>query len=284
MIILGIRVSNITEVLTQFDIINIYRDIAPDGGFTNPPIGTVQLVAGKIDYEFLDAEGNDTHWYSASYYHTTPPNVQSDKSMPFKGIPANGPLGILTPDYIRANTDFPGLAAMGDSRLWNYIWRAEALIMSWAEQYGGLCIPEGDTTWAVMSRIAALMVVEQLYITTDASSRVRRVSGMKSEKIGSYSYTMADESVKTAATATPVDPYAFGAEALAIFGHYTCGTSSLVHMKTTHVFIELSPVSGYPLTPQYNGVEIRPWHDFTDLELLRGVLLPGGRLSTKDPA
>ena len=283
MIILGIRVSNITEVLTQFDVIRIYRDDDLDAPFTNPPIGTVQLVAGTVDYEYLDEEGNDTHWYSATYYHTTAPLVGSDKSMPFKGIPADGPLGILTPDYIRANTDFPGLAAMGDTKLWNYIWRAEALIMSWSEQYGGFCY-EDKPNWAVMSRIAGQMVVEQLYITTDASSRIRRVSGMKSEKIGSYQYTMADESSSSATTATPTDPYAFGAEPLAILGYYTCGTSSMIHMKTTQVFPELAPISGYPLTPQYVGVEVRPWHDFTDLELLRGVLLPGSYLKTKDPA
>jgi len=283
MIILGIRVSNINEVLTQFDIIRVYRDDAYDAPFTNPPIGTVQLVAGTIDYEYLDSEGNDTHWYSASYYHTTPPNVESDKSVPFKGIPASGPLGILTPDYIRANTEFPGLAVMNDTKLWNYIWRAEALIMSWAEQYGGFCT-EGKTNWTVMSRIAGLMVVEQLYITTDASTRVRNVSGIKSERIGSYQYTMADPSTSTTTTVDPNNPYAFGEEPLAIFGYYTCGTSSLVHMKTTHVFVELSPVPGYPLTPQYVGVEVRPWHDFTDLELLRGVLLPGSGIRTKDPA
>jgi hypothetical protein len=281
MIILGIRVSNITEVLTQFDVIRVYRDDAQDGDFTEPSIGTVQLVAGKIDYEYLDAEGNDTHWYCADYYHTTPPNVESDKSVPFKGIPASGPLGILTPDYIRANTDFPGLAAMNDTKLWGYIWRAEALIMSWAEQYGGFCT-EGKPNWTIMSRIAALMVVEQLYITTDASSRIRNVSGIKSEKIGSYSYTMADEG-KSTTTVDPKDPYAFGAEPLAIFGYYTCGTSSTIHMKTTHVFYELPPMPGYPLTPQSVGAQIRPWHDFTDLELLNGILL-GGRYSTRDPA
>ncbi len=283
MIILGIRVSNITEVLSQFDIIRIYRDDAQDGDFAEPNIGTVQLVAGKIDYEYVDPAGNDTHWYSASYYHTTSPIVESDKSVPFKGIPANGPLGILTPDYIRANTDFPGLAVMSDTKLWNYIWRAESLIYSWAEQYGGFCV-EDNPHWSTMSRIAALMVVEQLYITTDASTRIRNVSGIKSERIGSYQYTMADETTTTTTQVDPNNPYAFGAEPLAIFAHFTCGTSSLIHMKTTHVFPELAPIAGYPLTPQYVGVEVRPWHDFTDLELLRGVLLPGGRISTKDPA
>ena len=282
MIILGIRVSNINEVLNEYDIIRIYRDIAQDAPFTDPPIGTVQLVASKIDYEYTDSTGDETHWYSASYYQTVAPNIESDKSVPFKGIPANGPLGILTPDYIRANTEFPGLAAMNDTKLWNYIWRAEALIMSWSEQYGGFCFEE-KLNWDTMSRIAGLMVVEQLYITTDASTRIRNVSGIKSEKIGSYSYTMADEGTTTT-TVDPHNPYAFGAEPIAILGYYTCGTSSLVHMKTTHVFPELAPIPGYPLTPQYVGVEVRTWHDFTDLELRRGVLLPGTGISTRDPA
>jgi hypothetical protein len=283
MIILGIRVSNVNDVITQFDVIRIYREDAQDASFAGPPIGTIQLVASKIDYEYLDQSGQDTHWYSASYYQTTVPQVESEKSTPFKGIPANGPLGILTPDYIRANTEFPGLAALSDTRLWNYIWRAESLMYSWSMQYGGFCT-EGKENWAVMSRIAGLMVVEQLYITTDASSRVRRVSGVKSEKIGSYSYTMADEGTTSTQTTDYNDPYAFGAEPLAILGYYTCGTTSLVHMKTTQVFPELAPIAGYPLTPQYVGVEVRPWHDFTDLELLRGVLLPGGYIHTKDPA
>lgn len=280
MIILGIRVSNVTEVLTQYDIIRVYRDIAQDASFSDPPIGTVQLVVGKIDYEYLDPDGDDTHWYSASYAHTTPPLVESDKSVPFKGIPAKGPLGILTPDYIRANTDFPALAAMSDTKLWNYIWRAESLMYSWALQYGGFCTID-KANWDVMSRIAALMVVEQLYITNDASIRARRVSGVQSEKIGSYSYSLASNNTTTQ-TADYADPYGFGAEPLAILGYYTCGTSSLIHMKTTQVFPELAPIPSYPLTPQYVGVEVRPWHDFTDLELLRGVLLPGTRLSVQD--
>lgn len=283
MIILGIRVSNVAEVITEYDLIRIYRTETPELPYTEPPIGTIQLVAGTIDYEYLDNEGNDTHWYSASYYSEAPPNIESDKSIPFKGIPANGPLGILTPDYIRANTEFPGLAVMSDTKLWNYIWRAEALIMSWAEQYGGFCVEE-KPNWSTMSRIAGLMVVEQLYITTDASSRIRNVSGIKSERIGSYQYTMADASTTTTTTTEPNNPYAFGAEPLAIFSYYTCGTSSLIHMKTTHVFVELAPISGYALTPQYVGVEVRTWHDFTDLELRRGVLLPGSGISTRDPA
>lgn len=282
MIILGIRVSNITEVLTEYDIINVYRDTAKDALFSDPPIGTVQLMVGKIDYEYLDPDGDDTHWYSASYYHTIPPLIESDKSTPFKGIPASGPLGILTPDYIRANTDFPVLAVMGDTKLWNYIWRAESLMYGWAQQYGGFCT-EGKPNWDVMSRIAALQVVEQLYITGDASLRARRVSGVQSEKIGSYSYSLAAQPTTTT-TADYQDPYAFGAEPLAILGYYTCGTTSAIHMKTTQVFPELAPIAGYPLTPQYVGVEVRPWHDFTDLELRRGILLPGSPISTKDPA
>jgi len=171
---------------------------------------------------------------------------------------------------------------MSDAKLWNYIWRAEALMYSWAQQYGGFCT-EGKDNWNVMSRIAALMVVEQLYITNDASIRARRVSGVQSEKIGSYSYSLAKDT-GTTTTADYNDPYAFGAEPLAILGYYTCGTSSLVHMKTTQVFPELAPIAGWPLTPQYVGVEVRPWHDFTDLELLRGVLLPGTPYRVKDPA
>jgi hypothetical protein len=278
-IILGIRVSNIGEIILTYDTMNIYRAETQDGPFTDL-IGTVQLVANTIQYEYTDPDGLVSSWYSASYKDTT---TESEKSMPFQGIPAEGPLGILTPDYIRANTEFPGLAALSDVRLWNYIWRAESLMYSWSLQYGGFCV-QGKENFAVMSRIAGLMVVEQLYITTDASSRVRRVSGVKSERIGSYQYTMADEGKTTTTTQDYNDPYAFGAEALAIMGHYTCGTVTTVHMKTTQVFPELAPVAGYPLTPQYVGVEVRPWHDFTDLELLRGVLLPGSHISTRDPA
>lgn len=283
MIILGIRVSNINEVITQFDVIRIYRDNAQDASFTGPPLGTIQLVVSKVDYEYLDSSGDDTHWYSASYYNTTVPQVESDKSIPFKGIPANGPLGILTPDYIRANTDFPALPAMSDSKLWNYIWRAESLMYSWSMQYGGFCT-DAKPNWDVMSRIAALQVVEQLYITSDASIRVRRVSGMQSEKIGSYSYTLNTSSAATQG-AEYNDPYAFGAEALAILGYFTCGTSSMIHMKTTQVFPELASRPGFVLTPQYVGVSIRPWHDFNDLELRRGILI-GYRhwFRTQDPA
>ena len=283
MIILGIRVSNVTEVLTQYDIIRVYRDDAQDALFSDPPIGTVQLKAGQIDYEYLDSDGDDTHWYSASYAHTVAPLIESDKSVPFKGIPASGPLGILTPDYIRANTDFPALAAMNDTKLWNYIWRAESLMYSWSLQYGGFCT-EGKPNWDVMSRIAALMVVEQLYITSDASIRARRVSGVQSEKIGSYSYTL-NTSGGGSTTADYQDPYAFGAEPIAIMGYYTCGTTSMIHMKTTQVFPELAPRPGFVLTPQYMGVEVRPWHDFNDLELRRGIITGHPRwMRTKDPS
>jgi hypothetical protein len=110
-IILGIRVSNINEIIADFDTIRIYRDIAQDAPFTGPPIGTIQLLMSQTNYEYDDADGLQTSWYRASYYQDTPV-AESDKSLPFQGVPAEGPLGILTPDYIRANTDFPALAAM----------------------------------------------------------------------------------------------------------------------------------------------------------------------------
>lgn len=270
MIILGIRVSNVNEVIVDYDIINIYRDVAQDAPFSDPPIGSIQLVMNQIDYEYDDITGDQTSWYRATYFRDPTESLQS---LPFQGLPAEGPLGILTPDYIRANTGFPALAAMTDVQLWNYIWRAESLMFSWSQQYGGFCTVD-KPNWNVMSRIAALMVVEQLYMTSDPSIRIRRISGVQSEKIGSYSYTMNTGGGGTTTT-TYNDPYAFGAEPLAIMGYYTCGTSSLVHMKTTQVFPELKPIPGYPLTPQYVGVEVRPWHDFTDLELRRGILLYG---------
>lgn len=282
MIILGIRVSNINEIIQDFDTIRIYRDVAQDAPFTDPPIGTIQLVMSTTNYEYEDTDGEQTSWYRASYYQDTPVE-ESDKSLPFQGVPAEGPLGLLTPDYIRANTDFPVLASMSDQKLWNYIWRAESLMYSWSLQYGGFCTEE-KPNWNVMSRIAALMVVEQLYITSDASIRARRVSGVQSEKIGSYSYSL--NTGGTAATGGDYqDPYAFGAEALAILGYFTCGTVSAIHMKTTQVFPELAPSPGYILTPQYVGVEIRPWHDFNDLELRRGIIL-GHRhwFRVQDPA
>lgn len=281
MIILGIRVSNIGEIITDYDTIRIYREAAQDAPFTDPPVGTIQLLANKTDYEYEDADGVQTDWYSASYYQA--PDTESDKSLPFQGIPADGPLGILTPDYIRANTDFPALAAMSDTKLWNYIWRAESLMYSWSLQYGGFCTEDKDN-WNVMSRIAGLMVVEQLYITNDASIRARRVSGVQSEKIGSYSYSLAGQP-STTTTANYLDPYAFGAEPLAILGYFTCGTTTTIHMKTTQVFPELAPSPSYVLTPQYVGVEVRPWHDFTDLELRRGILLGHPHwMRTQDPA
>src|SRR4029077_5748027 len=187
-IVLGIRVSNINEIILDFDTIRIYRDTAQDGPFSDPPIGTIQLVMSTVNYEYDDVDGEQTSWYRAEYFQATPSNV-SEKSLPFQGIPAEGPLGILTPDYIRANTDFPVLASMSDAKLWNYIWRAEALMYGWSQQYGGFCTTD-KPNWNVMSRIAGLMVVEQLYITSDASIRARRVSGVQSEKIGSYSYTL----------------------------------------------------------------------------------------------
>jgi len=281
-IVLGIRVSNINEIILDFDTIRIYRDTAQDSPFSDPPIGTIPLVMSTVNYEYDDHDGEQTNWYRATYYQATP-TAESDKSLPFQGIPAEGPLGILTPDYIRANTDFPVLVSMSDAKLWNYIWRAEALMYGWSQQYGGFCTTD-KPNWNVMSRIAGLMVVEQLYITSDASIRARRVSGVQSEKIGSYSYTLNTSSAASQSTDYN-DPYAFGPEALAILGYFTCGTSSMIHMKTTQVFPELAPRPWFVLTPQYVGVEVRPWHDFTDLELRRGIVLGYNRwYRIKDPA
>jgi hypothetical protein len=150
-------------------------------------------------------------------------------------------------------------------------------MQGWAAQYGGFCTDIAN--WDVMSRIAALMVVEQIFITQNPTIRAQRVSGMESEKIGTYSYKKASGD-SSYSTQYANNPYAFGVEATAILGYYTCGTSSLIHMKTTKVFYEFEPLAGDPLTPQYIGVEVRPWHDFTDLQLRRGVLVPGGRTPT----
>jgi hypothetical protein len=267
MIILGIRVTNVAEVLAQYNQIRIYRDDVQGGTFTNQ-IGIIPLVAGTTDYEFTDNAGDSTSWYKASYYSTAQ-TIESDLSPAFKGVPLEGPLGLLTPNYLRANTDFVALAALSDSKLSEYIWRAETIIQNYAAQYGGVCTDIAN--YQVMMPIVAKMIVEQLFLTTSPQARAQAVSGFKQERIGSYQYTRftaaEQQSVQTTSTG-PIPP-----EAMAILDAFVCGTSSRVHMKTTQVFPEINAIPGDPLTPALVGVEIRPWHEFTDLQLRGGRVL-----------
>jgi hypothetical protein len=159
---------------------------------------------------------------------------------------------------------------MDDGKLAEYIWRAESLIQVYAAQYGGLCLnkPNADTMMAIAERL----IIEGMYIAGNPATRARRANGLQSEKIGSYSYSVSKDPTGTTSTSY-ANPYSyFGPEAQMILNYYTCGTAAnTIHMHTTQVFPEIKPIPGDPLTPQLVGVTVRPWHDFTDVQLRRGL-------------
>lgn len=69
-----VTVEKISNVLTQFDVIKVYRSTAGEGGpyseITGP--GTrIPLLAGQTVYTYDDTAGDPTYYYKTSYYHET---------------------------------------------------------------------------------------------------------------------------------------------------------------------------------------------------------------------
>jgi hypothetical protein len=70
MVRFSISVSNILDILTTYDTINIYKADAETGPF-DAVHATLTLEAGKTVYQYLDETGNGTQWYETSYYNSS---------------------------------------------------------------------------------------------------------------------------------------------------------------------------------------------------------------------
>ncbi|KKN04865.1 hypothetical protein LCGC14_1093200 [marine sediment metagenome] len=75
MIRLTVQVSDITTVMTLYDVIRIYRSDAIDGTYVL--LGAMTLVAGVSDYVFTDTDGTPDNWYKSTYYNTGNSNESS---------------------------------------------------------------------------------------------------------------------------------------------------------------------------------------------------------------
>ncbi len=76
-----VTVEDITEKITSYDQILVYRGLSATGTFNQ--IGTVSLVVGTYQYSFVDSTGNLNYWYKYSFYNSTT-LAESDKSVPFR--------------------------------------------------------------------------------------------------------------------------------------------------------------------------------------------------------
>jgi len=82
-----ITVEKLSNVLTLFDVVKVYRsttgEVGPYVEITGP--GTrIPLVAGQTIYTYDDTAGDPDYWYKTSYYHETT-TLESSLSDPLKG-------------------------------------------------------------------------------------------------------------------------------------------------------------------------------------------------------
>jgi hypothetical protein len=85
-----ILVDELTNVLTQFDVIKVYRSDLIDGIYTEitTVLTRVPLVAGTTVYEYIDTTApTSSYWYRTAYFHSST-LLESSMSPPVQGMDA----------------------------------------------------------------------------------------------------------------------------------------------------------------------------------------------------
>jgi len=83
-----IRVRELSNVMTQFDKIKVYRSDAKDGTYAEitDALSRITLVAGQTVYEYIDNTApTSSYWYKTSYYHSVS-GLESSLSAAMQGI------------------------------------------------------------------------------------------------------------------------------------------------------------------------------------------------------
>jgi len=82
MIKLDIKVEDVDLILTEYDVVRVYRATSETGSYS--VIDTVTLLPAIEEYTYLDTTGTSTNWYKLSYYNTSSAQ-ESSLSGPFRG-------------------------------------------------------------------------------------------------------------------------------------------------------------------------------------------------------
>jgi hypothetical protein len=89
---LRVRVSELTNVMTQFDEIKVYRSTdGQDGTYSEltGPSTRITLVADQTLYEYIDTAGDSSYWYRFAYFNSST-TTESTASTPIQGECADG--------------------------------------------------------------------------------------------------------------------------------------------------------------------------------------------------
>jgi hypothetical protein len=267
-LVIPIKADNVDDIIAVgVDEIRIYRATSLAGTYTL--VGTVTLIPGQEDYEFVDENGLPSHYYESTYYDTTK-TLESPKSNPVLGSPIIGPLGLLNVDNVRNLTDFAGVTNLSDTKLGQLIFRAESLLQRFADRYGGWATQvAGNQTLA----IAARLLLEELYLRSLPAARAAQALGLVSEKIGSYMYSKPRGMKTSATTGDPWDiRQYFSPEVIDALRTLVVVSPTKVTMNTTFLFPQLDPIVDVP-----TGFFIRPYWDGIDEELTIGTPLHNSR-------
>lgn len=84
---LRFMVDELSNVMTQFDVIKVYRADVRDGTYVEitGPATRVPLVVGTVQYEYIDSTApSASYWYRTSFYHTVT-SLESSMSLPIQG-------------------------------------------------------------------------------------------------------------------------------------------------------------------------------------------------------
>ena len=83
-----IRVRELTNVMTQFDQIKVYRSSTQDGTYSEitDALSRITLVADQTVYEYIDNTApTSSYWYKTSYYNSST-TLESSLSSAMQGI------------------------------------------------------------------------------------------------------------------------------------------------------------------------------------------------------
>lgn len=122
MVILNIKIENITIVLEAYDQIKVYRSTSEDGSYSEISTEStrIDITLSKTVYTYYDQTGSDSNWYKTSYYNSETFD-ESPLSSAIRGCSKSNKIGYTFGNYTPPKGEWGEVLTPDDMRF-TYLW------------------------------------------------------------------------------------------------------------------------------------------------------------------